>query len=1179
MRNLFPVFSLIFLFANTASAQFWVKTEGPYGGGNFICISPSGKLYAKTQDFYTSVDDALTWQKMPVQPSGVTIHAAADSKLYSWGNSNFYRSEDDGATWSLTHTAAYWDAYTKVLSAPNGILYAGDGGRFYRSEDNGATWLQVFNFLSILGTNTQPSYYKDPYSNDLYAGISLSNPAVFHLFRSSDGGSTWEEIFTANHYFYSDFGYDMMLTTPEGHIFITGDENARIHRSTDGGNTWQALVLTPNEPNETLGLTRTASGRLLCNAWTKSFFSDDNGNTWQPLPGNWYTDAGRFFALPSGVALTFTGSILRSTDEGMSWQFGSTGIPNGTVLSMAFKTDQEIYAATGYGLFKTSDGGNTWQLLLFNLSHTLPSVALDEQGNIFYSAFKCWRFTDGGAAYTNITPPLQNGSWTSNVAIIPGGKILLGSSDGLWKSDDNGSTWTGLGYNAPFNFKRIEQHPEGYLLALYANGFTKSTNDGNTWTLLPTPAAVNHEEDFGIDAQGRIFTGSHPYFHWSYDGCLTWNSVQVAMDQFDSFFPDHFAENDVAHIFMNSNTTKDIRRTIDGGLSWNYLPVIPSDFPGAATAIEVSPSQYLFAGISSDGLWRSTEPTTNITLATGKLWQDLGTPDCLPSPADTLLPHFMIRAESSDGKTIYGYANDLATFLLPVEEGSYEVSAVPPNPYWDPCFTLFDVPQAALQTTIDSVDVRIEAVEQCPWMEVDIATGLLRRCFPGSYSVKWCNKGTVTAENASVTVTLDSFLVFTGASIPPATVLGNEFSFPLGNVPPGKCGQFNVAFEVSCDAQLGQVHCSKVQALPDTICPSWTGARLRLTGGCTGTDAFATIHNDGGSMNSPLKYFYVKWIGDFVIESGSGNFQLAAGATQTVTLPVNGEQVHFWVEQTAGYFFGEANRLDIQNCNALDPALPVNIFSSNYQNEPFFDEICLENQGSFDPNDKQGFPVGLSNKGYIDKTQSLEYLIRFQNTGTDTAFTVVVRDTLSPWLDPATLRLGSSSHPCELQISGEGNLSFRFDQIMLPDSNINEAASHGFVTFTISQRPGNANGTEILNQANIFFDFNEPVETNSTHHTVGIPEVVGTKETEAEQVVKLAPNPFRKELAIQLDSIANGREYSLRLFDITGKLVDAVDFSGALFSYQNDRLLAGFYLLEIRSKHGEILATKKVVKQ
>ncbi len=50
--------------------------------------------------------------------------------------------------------------------------------------------------------------------------------------------------------------------------------------------------------------------------------------------------------------------------------------------------------------------------------------------------------------------------------------------------------------------------------------------------------------------------------------------------------------------------------------------------------------------------------------------------------------------------------------------------------------------------------------------------------------------------------------------------------------------------------------------------------------------------------------------------------------------------------------------------------------------------------GSFDPNDKNVFPTGYGSEGYITAQQELKYTIRFQNTGNDTAFIIVVVDTL-----------------------------------------------------------------------------------------------------------------------------------------------------------------------------------------
>jgi uncharacterized repeat protein (TIGR01451 family) len=162
----------------------------------------------------------------------------------------------------------------------------------------------------------------------------------------------------------------------------------------------------------------------------------------------------------------------------------------------------------------------------------------------------------------------------------------------------------------------------------------------------------------------------------------------------------------------------------------------------------------------------------------------------------------------------------------------------------------------------------------------------------------------------------------------------------------------------------------------------------------------------------------------------------------------------------------------------------VNLFPLNDQ-PPYTDIDCRENIGSFDPNDKQGFPLGVLDEHYIPLQQQIEYFIRFQNTGTDTAFTVIVRDTLDADLDPASIRPLGSSHPYQFNLSGQGVASFIFTNIMLPDSNVNELNSHGYLKFSITPKARLTEGTTIENKAAIFFDFNDPVITNTTSHTLG----------------------------------------------------------------------------------------------
>jgi len=133
-------------------------------------------------------------------------------------------------------------------------------------------------------------------------------------------------------------------------------------------------------------------------------------------------------------------------------------------------------------------------------------------------------------------------------------------------------------------------------------------------------------------------------------------------------------------------------------------------------------------------------------------------------------------------------------------------------------------------------------------------------------------------------------------------------------------------------------------------------------------------------------------------------------------------------------------------------------------------------RGSFDPNDKQATaqlsPLQVINGDYID------YTIRFQNTGTDTAFNVVITDTLDENLKTSSLQLMATSHNCKTTVI-DNVVYFEFLHILLPDSNINEPLSHGFVSFRLQPQTSVAVNSIIPNKAAIYFDYNAPVITNT----------------------------------------------------------------------------------------------------
>lgn len=141
---------------------------------------------------------------------------------------------------------------------------------------------------------------------------------------------------------------------------------------------------------------------------------------------------------------------------------------------------------------------------------------------------------------------------------------------------------------------------------------------------------------------------------------------------------------------------------------------------------------------------------------------------------------------------------------------------------------------------------------------------------------------------------------------------------------------------------------------------------------------------------------------------------------------------------------------------------------------------------AYDPNDKLVTPQGFGAAGVVPIDQEwLEYTVRFQNTGTDTAFTVQLLDTLDADLDPLTLEVLAASHALtQVQVGAQRAALFRFARILLPDSNVNEPMSHGFVKYRVKPLAGSPHLTTITNSAAIHFDLNPPVITNTVLNTL-----------------------------------------------------------------------------------------------
>jgi len=192
-------------------------------------------------------------------------------------------------------------------------------------------------------------------------------------------------------------------------------------------------------------------------------------------------------------------------------------------------------------------------------------------------------------------------------------------------------------------------------------------------------------------------------------------------------------------------------------------------------------------------------------------------------------------------------------------------------------------------------------------------------------------------------------------------------------------------------------------------------------------------------------------------------------------------------------------------------------------NEQFsrLDTLRPEINCSYDPNDKSVTPNRKDLGNQTLHSERLTYRIRFQNTGTDTAFNIVIEDTLSQYLDWGTFKLLDYSHQVETKFYDDGLVAFHFNDVMLPDSHINEAQSHGYVSYSIKARPGLDEWTEIKNTAHIYFDFNPAIVTNTTKNAM-VKEITyqNARKPETSDALFLFPNPVKNRLNLELDGFA-----------------------------------------------------------
>ena len=574
----------------------------------------------------------------------------------------------------------------------------------------------------------------------------------------------------------------------------------------------------------------------------------------------------------------------------------------------------------------------------------------------------------------------------------------------------------------------------------------------------------------------------------------------------------------------------------------------------------------------------------------GKTYQDLNN-NCLPDATDILQQNILVQARNTATQAIYTTNSNASGFYemgLPTP-ATYEVKTIIlNNNYWQSCApqTIF----LAADTVQAQRDMLIKPVVQCADIEVNHQLqNIARPCSTAVYKVSVFNAGTIVAAGLSAKITLPTELTMQTATYPFTDLGGDVYLFSLPNVGALERDTFSFSAAVSCSAVMNQMLCTNVAITPNTYCTGgglqgWDGSDVQVSGRCIGSDSIRfVIRNVGqGGMSTGRNYGVIE---DMVMIRSS-TFQLPAGTSDSITVAANALRVYRIVADEApnNPAGNTQEQFMVWGCHGQNSAIHwgfVNNFSlNNGTSNPH--QLCEAVRTSFDPNDISAKAEGVGAQHFILKKSDIEYKIRFQNTGNDTAFVVRVLDKLPNELDASTLRIGTASHPFTWRLASNGTLEFLFQNILLPDSTTNEVRSHGFVTYRIATKNNLTDGTTINNQAQIYFDVNAPVATNIYTHTIGenlstilftTPQIVDNQYN-----IKVFPNPMRTEATLQIfpkSGVLENENLNFTLYNTLGQTVKTQTFAGQKLTLTRDGLPQGIYFYGI-TQDGRVIARGKV---
>ncbi|MEO6165888.1 MAG: T9SS type A sorting domain-containing protein [Chitinophagales bacterium] len=598
--------TILFLLSHTkySSAQ-WVQTNGPEGITINVFYDYGSYLFAGSdaKGVFRSADNGVHWEPAneELENSAIFSFTSGSDYLYAGTWTGVYRSSDNGLNWEAANSGIS-QQFVNELVTGDGYLFAGTiGSGVFRSPDQGASWQDANG--GALGS----SFIKAM----CYVGDRLIVEADNYIFYSTDFGDSWfiDQGSTA-FYPIENFGVqgDTIYASAYGGVF----------HSYNGGVTWSNF-LTVNPDFDILGFAF-SNDTVFVGCQNGMYFSVNSGLDWTVVPATGLRFGNRFYHhfAKSGsnylLGMDELGVYL-TTDKGSTWGQYNKGFPPASTIDNSMITiGNELWTGThSNGVHKSPDNGELWNKTGTtndndSLSNGIIFSLLNPEPNIILSGacgYGLYRSSDNGTSWTHITDglPFEANNYECDKALAKvGGNLLVGTFEGLYYSTDLGLTW--LPSNLTGDFYSVEAIAVNGDVAVASlssfnapSGIYRSTNNGVSWTQV---AGIFDIVSMASDGGDHFYAGTLNSGNFvSSDNGVNWQSVGGGIPGGAGGFTIKAIGQ---HVFIGNNLG--LFHSDNYGASFTDASEGLDPEPNNAVQGLAANDQYLFAGLFRDAVWR-----------------------------------------------------------------------------------------------------------------------------------------------------------------------------------------------------------------------------------------------------------------------------------------------------------------------------------------------------------------------------------------------------------------------------------------------------------------------------------------------------------------------------------------------------------------------------------------------